>query len=67
MHEFLFVSYQGFYCAVCDGVTSKYTLRYKMIMSQKHCRDNVTNSLTALLYLHQNLPNIQDLMNSFIA
>lgn len=68
MHGFFDIAYKGFYCSLCDPGTS---LLYEegeetAILSQKYCRDIVVNSLNPLLYLNVHLPQLSEIMTTFI-
>ena len=68
MHEFLQTSYKGVQCAVCDPETNALIFpdKKQIVLSQRFCRDVISNSLNALLYNHDHIPRVGNFMVTFI-
>jgi hypothetical protein len=66
--KFMFTSYSGFYCAICDGDVQQFIIvqEKRMEYSRKFCRDIIANSLHYLLYFHVHLTKYLNLQMKFL-
>ena len=67
-YEFLKDSYQGFYCAVCDGSMQKFFdfAAKKITISESFCRTIISNSLNTISYLRVRIPKLVNLLSVFV-
>ena len=70
MHTFLNTSYQGVYCAVCDHRTHKMakvtSKQVQINYSPQFCRKMISSSLVFLNYFHNHLPQLINLLTTFL-
>lgn len=68
MEDFLYDSYKGFYCSICDhGNHQFFNKKTRTIQfSEKFCRDVVENSLSNLLFFHIDIVKYSNLVSKFL-
>jgi hypothetical protein len=68
MHSFLMNSYKGLYCAVCDGdLVEHFDVKTKEVkLSEKFCRDMISNTLHPMIYFHSHFPVLLNLISKFL-
>lgn len=69
LHNFLYTSYKGIYCSLCDAENhSMFDIEKKEItLSENFCREIVSHSLHALLYFQVHFKKIVELVATFLS
>lgn len=68
MEEFMFESYKGFYCSICNYQNHKFfnIERQEIVFSEKFCRDMVENTLPSLIFFHLDVHKYLNLVSKFL-
>ena len=68
MHDFIFESYKGVYCSICDAKThTLFNVENKEItLGEGFCRAITSNSLHALIYFQLHLKKLSELAATFV-
>lgn len=68
LEEFLYESYKGFYCAICNYNNTPFfdKSNNKIIFSEKFCRDIVENTLPTLKFFTIDINKYSNLISKFL-
>jgi hypothetical protein len=65
--EFFVKSYQGFYCSLCDAINHVFIFEKtkEIKLSSEYCRSMVKKTLPGLIYFHDHIPVLSNLVAEF--
>ena len=68
MYDFLYKSYEGFYCSICDASTHQFIddKNFVFQLSKGFCRNLLAHSLNPLLYFHVHFVKYLNLASKFM-
>ena len=68
LHNFFMKTYEGIYCTLCNAENHKFfdVQNKKIRFSNKFCRDIVDHSLHFLLYFHNHIPKLNNILSRYV-
>lgn len=68
LEDFFITTYNGFFCSACDAVNHKFLddTKAKIYFSKNFCRSMITNITPALIYMHEHIPVLANLVGTFL-
>lgn len=68
MEEFMFKSFKGFYCSICNYQNHKFfnIERLEIMYSEKFCRDIVENTLPSMMFFHVDIHKYLNFVSRFL-
>lgn len=68
LEDFMYDSYKGFYCTICNFDNHKFfnSEKQEIIYSEKFCRDLVENTLPSLIFFHVDIVKYLNLVSKFL-